>query len=154
VQTDHGFHNSPALPLALLLLSACANPATAPDTPAAVMVGEWRYARAATAHDAPSLNAGFFVTIAIDSAAEMRFWGRVTAWFVGDVGLSPDRFGPVSGAVDLEHGVTLLISAKASGTSAVTVMGEVDGDVILVHECWAGANVGPFSVGGRFQRLP
>jgi len=151
--TDHGFRRSASVPLALLLVSACADRATAPDAPAAVMLGEWRYARVTTAYDPPSLNAGFFVTIAIDSAAEMRFWGRVTAWFAGDVGLSTDRFGPVTGAIDHEHGVTLLIVAKASDASAHTVSGEIEGDVIVVSESWAGTDLGPFPAGARFQRL-
>lgn len=150
--TDHGFRRSAAVPLALLLVSACADRATAPDAPAAVMLGEWRYARPAV-YDPLSLNAGFFVTIAIDSAAEMRFWGRVTAWFVGDVGLSTDRFGPVTGAIDHEHGVTLLIAAKTTESSAHMVKGEIEGDVIVVSESWAGTNAGPFPIGERFQRL-
>ena len=149
--TNHGL--SVVIPLSALLATACAEAPTAVEAPAAVMMGEWRYARGAPAHGAPTLNAGFFVTIAIDSAADMRFWGRVTAWFVGDVGIPIDRFGPVTGTVDDAHSVTLRIAAQADGMAAHSVKGQIDGDVIVVLESWAGVNDCPFSIGGRLQRL-
>jgi hypothetical protein len=149
--TNHGLF----VAMTALLASACAEATTAPDTPAAVMLGEWRYARAAPAAEPPSLNAGLFVTIAIDSAAGSRFTGRVTAWFAGDVGISVDAFGPVTGSLDETDRVMLLIAARTGELPAHTVIGQIEDDVITVLECWVGpeANVGPFPVGGRFQRL-
>jgi hypothetical protein len=122
------------------------------EATATVMLGEWRYARPAVAQDPPVLNVGFFVAITIDSASALHFWGRVTFWFAGDVAVPVDRFGPVSGAVDQDDGVTLLIGARSSDTPAVIVNGLIDGDVIVVRECRAGRDAGPFAIGGRFER--
>ena len=42
--------------------------------------------------DAPALNTGLQVRVMIDSLDGTRFWGRVTLWFAGDVGISPSAF--------------------------------------------------------------
>ena len=86
------------LPL-VVFLSACASVSDA-VTPSAVMLGEWSYASAHVVAAAPDLNTGLRVQISIDSLDGMRFWGRVTLWFVGDVGITPSAFGRVSGTVD------------------------------------------------------
>lgn len=148
--TDRGF--SSLLALTAFLTLACNDP-EAPGAAAAVMLGEWRYGRPADAGELPSLNAGVFVTIAIDSASGNRFVGRVTGWFVGDFGLSLDRFGPVTGTIENRHDVTLRIAPPAAEMAAHTIRGEVDADVLIVLESWVGANVGPFPNGGRFVRL-
>lgn len=149
--TDHGLHY--VLPVAVLLMGACGKEAAGPQALAAVMIGEWRYARPAPLSEVPTLNAGLFVTIAVDSAVSSRFWGRVTSWFVGDMGLPLDRFGPVTGDVDDAHGVTLRIASNTTAMSAHTVRGQVNEDILVVLESWAGVNVGPFPVGGLFQRI-
>jgi len=122
---------------------------------AAQMVGEWTHARPPSASpQAPSLNAGIFVSIAIDSARGMQFWGRVTRWIVGDVGLSANRFGLVTGTLDAAYGVVLQIEPGSSPIAATfRIEGELRGDLLVVSSSWTDAAPGPFPVGCRFQRL-
>ena len=68
-----------------------------PVPPAAVMLGEWSYRAPRRLEAASTLNAGLQVRIAIDSLDGMRFWGHVTLWFAGDVGIAPSTFGRVAG---------------------------------------------------------
>lgn len=78
-------------------LSACTSPVTSPDAPAAVMLGEWSYAAPNRSAESPTLNTGLHVVVTIDSVEGMRFWGHVTLWFAGDVGIAPSAFGRVWG---------------------------------------------------------
>lgn len=149
--TGHGFHY--LQPLAALLIWACGETPVAPQSPAAAMLGEWRYSHRAPVSEHPSLNAGLFVTIAIDSAAGTGFAGRVIEWFVGDFAVPPDRFGPVTGVVNEYHAVSFRIGGRKTDTASQTVNGRIEGDVIVVLESRFGPNVGPFPNGGRFQRL-
>ena len=143
-----------ALPLAALVITACAVPTASHVAPAAVMLGEWTYARAPSAQpDFRSLNAGLLVSIAIDSATGMRFWGHVARWFAGDVGIPPNRFGPVSGTIDSAYGVTLRIEPAAAPAQTLRIEGDVDGDILTVQASWAGVEPGPFPRGCTFQRL-
>jgi hypothetical protein len=140
------------LPLAAWCITACMDPTGSAPAPAAVMLGEWTYARAPSAAGSPpTLNAGLSVAIAVDSASGMRFWGHVARWFVGDVGLPVTRFGPVSGSIDSTSGVVLRIHGRQ--IAALRIEGEVAGDVLTVHASWAGVEPGPFPSGCRFQRL-
>ena len=148
--TDHGFHY--LLPIAALALGACGEAPAAPEAPAAVMVGQWQYARAVRAVAAPAISAGLFVTFVIDSAGGNAFTGRVTSWFVGDTDISIERFGPVSGTIDEASEVTLTIPVR-SATAPYTVIGLIADDEIIVMQSWNGPNAGPIPVGGRFQRL-
>ena len=149
------------IPLAVLLLSvgvifACADPSGPSDQAfAAMMLGEWTHSRRSSAPaEAPVLNAGFFVSIVIDSARETRFWGRVTHWIIGDVGLPANRFGPVTGTIDSAYGVVLRIEAgSAQGATAFRIDGDVLQDQLIVHASWTDAEPGPFPGGCRFERL-
>jgi hypothetical protein len=69
-----------------LVFAGCNNPIAPAPPPAAVMLGEWTYSSAAVIRDPPSLNAGFRVTIAIDSLDGMRFRGRVVLWLGAEAG--------------------------------------------------------------------
>src|SRR5881296_2852332 len=92
-----------------LALAACDAEATAPSAPAAVMLGRWQYATLATSRERPSLNAGLQVTLAIDSVQKTDFGGHVERWFAGDVGISPDAFGPIVGKIAAGDQVVLTI---------------------------------------------
>jgi hypothetical protein len=137
---------------ALLLLGACEAP-TAPS-PAAVMLGGWTYDSPTIGDHAPSPNTGLHVTLAVDSVQGMRFFGRVTRWFSGDVGIAPDAFGPLTGSVDGAGGVTVVIARAVPGTPSLTTTGEIAGDVLTVRDSWFGAEPGPFPSGDRFRRAP
>jgi hypothetical protein len=99
------------------------------------------------------LNTGLHVVVTIDSVEEMRFWGRVTLWFAGDVGISPSAFGRVAGRIDEHNGVTLEIPRRSPSQVAVTVMAELVGDVLTVRDCYSGADAGPFASGTTFERV-
>lgn len=140
-----------------LLISGCeADQPTAnvelAAAPAAAMVGEWTHTSAPRARESPSLNAGLTVTIVIDSADGAHFRGRVTLWFAGDVGLSPEAFGPVAGSVDGEGGVTLVIPSAASGGPPLTVLATIAPSALTVLESRLGGEPGPFPPGARFER--
>jgi hypothetical protein len=152
------------LPLAAaLLVTACADPSGSSDQPlGALMVGEWTHSRIlSTRSDAPanlgfSASMVFSVSIVIDSARDMQFWGHVARWFVGDVGLPASRFGLVSGTIDSGYAVVLQIAPGSTPgwtDGALTIEGEVAGDLLSVHSSWAGADQGPFPLGCRFRRL-
>ena len=144
------------LPFAAAVLSACAEGPTALPLPesSGVILGEWSYASALKVPAAPSLNTGLRVTIVIDSLDTMQFRGRVTFWFAGDVGFPPNAFGPVTGSLDEDGGVTMWIPFTAPGASTITVVGTVAGDVLTVSESLLGANPGPFPSGECFERSP
>jgi hypothetical protein len=143
-----------ASPLSLVILfSSCAASVTAPDSPAAVMLGEWSYAAPNRIVDPPVLNTGLHVSVMVDSVDGMRFWGHVTLWFAGDVGTSPNAFGRVRGRIDDDNGVTLEIPRQSPGQAPVMVMAELAGDVLTVHGCSSGADAGPFAVGTTFERV-
>ncbi len=149
---------SATLTLAAALVTACADPSGSSDQSlGALMLGEWTHSRnLSTWSDAPSLNGGLSVSIVIDSARDMRFWGHVARWFVGDVGLPATRFGLVSGTIDSAYAVVLRIppgSTPGWTGGALTIEGEVEGDLLSVHSSWAGVDQGPFPPGCRFQRL-
>jgi len=99
----------------------------------------------------PSRNAGLAVSIAIDSATGMRFWGHVARWFVADVGLPATRFGPVSGNIDSTYAAVLRIQGRQ--IAALQIEGQVDVDPLAVHPPWTGVEPGPFPSGCRVQRL-
>ena len=132
-----------------LVLAGCGAP-TAPP-PAAAMLGAWRYDSHLVV-ERPSLNTGLHVDISIDSVNGMRFSGRVTRWFAGDVGIAPDAFAPITGTVDGAGGVTLRIAWAAPDVPALTITGVLAGDVLTIRECWAGSTPGPFPPGGSFRR--
>ena len=135
---------------AILLLGACTAPAALP--PAAAMLGAWSYSSASDARDKPSLGAGLLVTIAVESVDAMHFRGRITRWFAGDVGVSPDVFGPVAGSMDGNDRVTVLIPRAAPGGPTLTIIGLLSADVLTVLESHSESAPGPFPTGGRFQR--
>ena len=135
---------------AVLLLGACTAPAAPP--PAAAMLGEWNYSSAPVAYDRPSLVAGLLVTIVVESADGMHFRGRVTRWFAGDVGVAPDVFGPVTGSMDGNDQVTVLISRTAPGEPPLAIVGVLSGDVLTVLESRLEATPGPFPAASRFER--
>jgi hypothetical protein len=99
------------------------------------------------------LNTGVHVLISIDSVEATCFWGRVTLWFSGDVGISPSAFGRVAGRIDEHNGVTLEIPRRSPGQVTVTVMAELVGDVLTVHDCYSGVDSGPFAIGTTFERV-
>ena len=138
------------LPL-VVLLSACRASVTDPVPPSAVMLGEWSYSSAQVVREPPDLNTGLRVQIGIDSLDGMRFWGRVTLWFAGDVGIPPAAFGRVSGTVDGGNGVTLVI--PRANERSLMVMGALAADVLTVLECYAGTEPGPFAARTAFIRL-
>ena len=140
------------LPL-FAFLSACAASVNAPLEPSAVMLGAWSYATPHVAGAEPSLNAGLHVQMAIDSLEGMRFWGRVTLWFAGDVGIPPTAFGRVSGTVDGGNGVTLVIPRQPTNARPLMVTGDLAGDVLTVLECHAGTEPGPFVARTAFLRI-
>lgn len=139
--------------LALVVLcGACSSSVVAPVSPAAVMLGEWTYA---VPHQtpAPTLNAGFRVEIAIDSLEGMRFWGRVTLWFAGDVGIAPSTFGRISGRIDEANAVRLVIPRAPAEDHPLTVWGELAADVLTIVGCQVGTAPGPFVANSAFVRL-
>lgn len=119
---------------------------------AAAMLGTWSYASAPVPREEPSLNAGLHVTIAIDSVDGSQFRGRVTLWFAGDVGLSPEAFGPVAGSVDGDTRVTLVIPSAAAGGPTLTMLATLAPNILTVLESRLGGEPGPFPVGARFER--
>jgi len=126
---------------------------TSPDSPAAVMLGEWSYRAPHRFDESPTLNAGLQVHISIDSLAGMRFWGRVTLWYAGDVGISPSTFGRVAGRLGDSNRVSLEIPRASTEGSTVMVMGELAGDVLTIRDCYSGAEAGPFASGTAFERV-
>jgi hypothetical protein len=117
------------------------------------MLGEWSYTAPHRVSDPPVLNTGLHVSVMVDSVEGMRFWGHVTLWFAGDVGISPDAFGRVSGRVDGHDGVILEIPRESPAQVAVRVVGELAGDVLTVDGCSSGADPGPFAIGSTFKRV-
>ena len=142
------------LPLAAVVLGACAEGPTAlpPPRSLGVILGEWSYASAPVVRDPPSLKTGLRVAIVIDARDAMRFLGRVTFWFAGDVGFPPDAFGPVTGTLDEDGTVTMWILFTTPGAAAITIVGTVAGDLLTIRESWLEANPGPFPAGGCFER--
>ncbi|MEX2155922.1 MAG: hypothetical protein WD773_03670 [Gemmatimonadales bacterium] len=151
----HRLHAAPVLPLVALLVTACAEAPTGPETqpPAAVMLGEWTYRNQVVSADPPSLNGGLFVAIVIDSANGMTFRGRVALWFAGDVGMPPGTFGAVTGQFDELDAVTVRIPLSNPDASAITIRGTVAENVLTVRECRFGSAPGPFPVGAHFHRV-
>ena len=154
---------SATLTLAAVVGTACADPSGSSDQPlGALMLGEWTHSRVlSTRSDAP-VNVGFSasivfsVSIVIDSARDMQFWGHVARWFVGDVSLPSSRFGLVSGTIDSAYAVVLRIAPGSTpgwSGGALTIEGEVEGDQLGVHSSWADVDQSPFPPGCRFQRL-
>ena len=137
----------------VVLLCACRNAPVAPVAPAEVMLGEWSYRKPAPVTGTPMLNAGTLVSVRIDSVEDVRFWGRVTLWFVGDVGVAPSTFGRVRGSVGEGNGVSLVIPMEAPNRRPLMIRGEVTGDVLTVLDCYMGAEPGPFGVRSQFLRL-
>jgi len=136
----------------IVLCSACGTSVTSPDSPAALMLGEWSYAAPSRSSESPTLNTGLHVVVTIDSVGDRRFWGRITLWFAGDVGIAPSGFGRITGRIDEHNGVTLEIP-RASST--VMVVGDLAGDVLTVRDCQSGAEheSGPFARGTAFERV-
>jgi hypothetical protein len=93
------------------------------------------------------------VEVAVDSLDGIRFWGRVTLWFAGDVGVPPTAFGRVFGTIDESNGVTLVIPREPTDAHPLMVLGQLAGDVLTVIECHAGTETGPFAAHTAFLRL-
>jgi hypothetical protein len=137
----------------VVLCGACGTAVTSPDSPAAVMLGEWSYAAPNRISDPPILNTGLHVSVMVDSVEGMRFWGHVTLWVAGDVGASLTSFGRVWGQIDDGSGVMLEIPRTSPGQAAVRVVGELAGDVLTIHDCYSGADAGPLTIGATFERV-
>ncbi len=142
-----------SLLLVVILVSSCAASVTDAVAPSAVMLGEWSYAAPNRIVDPPVLNTGLHVSVRVDSVEGMLFGGRVTLWFTGDVGISPSAFGRIAGRIDEHNGVTLEIPRASPSQVAVIVVGELGGDVLTVHDCYSGADAGPFASGTTFERV-
>ena len=137
--------------IATALAIASCTPPSAPET--SPILGEWSYASRVAATEAPILNAGLRVTIVIDDIDGTVLRGRVAKWFAGDVGIAPNAFGPVTGAIDAAGVVSLRIPRTAVGSAPITIIGTVDGRLLTIHESWLGeAFPGPFPTGGTFER--
>lgn len=131
----------------------CSDPVGSTRPPASVMLGEWSYTSVLPVPDQPSLNAGLQVTLAIDSADGMAFQGRVTRWFAGDVGISLDVFGPVTGSVDRSGGFALVFALTPTDLQPIAVSGALGRDVLTISDSWEGTEPGPFPPGGSFLRV-
>jgi hypothetical protein len=116
------------------------------------MLGAWSYSFPNRIAEAPALNTGLHVRVVIDSLDGTRFWGRVTFWFAGDVGISPSAFGRVAGSIDGVHDVSLMITREPAIERPLMVMGELAGDVLTVRDCHVGTEPGPFAAGSAFIR--
>jgi hypothetical protein len=117
------------------------------------MLGAWSYAPAPRAPgETPSLNAGVHVTLLVDIAAGSNFGGTVAFWFAGDVGLPPDTFGPIDGAVEGSGLVSLVIPIRSTGVPPITLVGRVVGDTLTVDASHRGVDPGPFGAGEVFAR--
>jgi hypothetical protein len=122
------------------------------DPPAAVMIGRWEYARPTPRSGEPSLDAGLIVGLDIDSVAGESFFGHVSFWFAGDVGVSVEAFGPVSGSIQDGFRVHLFISVKDPSVPPTRVGGVFNGDRLDVQGSWCGQAPGPFPAGSAFVR--
>lgn len=136
----------------VVFLCACNHTPVTPVSPAAIMLGEWSYHAPSQRPDTPTLNAGVRVSVVIDSLDATRFWGRVTLWFAGDVGVAPSTFGRVSGSIADRSGVTIRIPREPADDHPLMIIGEVSGDVLTVLDCRAGADTGPFAPQSLFIR--
>lgn len=116
------------------------------------MVGHWEYAKPARSTSEPSLNAGLFVGVDIDSVTDASFYGHVSFWFAGDVGVPVDVFGPVSGTVAGDARVALLITMTNPQVPPIRVNGVLSGDRLVVEDSWRGNEPGPFPVTSTFVR--
>jgi len=143
------------LALLMLVWSCDAHQALAPDThsAAAAMLGSWQYVSPRRSSDPPVLGVGLIVALTIDAAEDSSFRGSVDVWIVGDVGLRPDTFGPVTGTIGSRGQVTVVISYRENGRTPVELIGAVVTDTFTVERSACGDQPGPFLSGSRFVRL-
>ncbi len=99
------------------------------------------------------LGVGVLVALTIDAAEDSSFRGSVDSWIVGDVGLRPDTFGPVTGTIGSRGQVTVVISYREDGRPPVELTGAVVTDTFTVERSACGSEPGPFVSGSKFVRL-
>jgi len=99
------------------------------------------------------LGVGLLVALTIDAAEDSSFQGSVDLWIVGDVGLRPDTFGPVTGTIGSDGRVTLVISYREDGRPPLELIGAVGKDTFTVERSACSGEPGPFLSGSRFVRL-
>jgi len=149
----NGYRRCFILTIGLTALAACGAPSGPLNPPiAAVMLGDWTYSDAPAPSQEPSLNIGIHVTLTIDTAAGTAFGGRVTSWFVGDVGEPPAEFSGLQGSIDGGRNVRIEFRRTKSGTT-ITILGVVAGDVLSIRESRLDDGPGPFAVGNTFDRV-
>jgi len=143
------------LALLMLVASCDAHQALAPDLQgaAAAMLGSWQYVSPRRPSDPPVLGVGVLVALTIDAAEDSSFRGSVDSWIVGDVGLRPDTFGPVTGTIGSRGQVTVVISYREDGRPPVELTGAVVTDTFTVERSACGSEPGPFVSGSKFVRL-
>jgi tungstate transport system substrate-binding protein len=115
------------------------------DSTATGLLGIWQY-RAPVHATAPGLSAGLIVTIEFDSLRGPVAYGRVTQWFAGDAGVSPESFGPVTGGAE-GRAVSFSIAFARPGLAPIAVRGELRGDTLAIMATHRGEEPGPFAIG-------
>lgn len=100
-------------------------PAPDADSLAFLLVGTWRLRR-----DPPQPMPGLRVLVTVDSSSGSRFFGRVTEYFSGNVGVDPAAFAAFSETVDDDLAVSIRILQARSREPGLAMRGRLLGDEI------------------------
>ncbi len=91
------------------------------------LVGDWSLT-SAPAQRMP----GMRLTITVDSAAGAALWGRLTNYFAGNMGTSPEAYQPFTAAIDEEGEIDVSIPATDPDYLGIVFAGVLVGDSIAL----------------------
>ncbi len=91
------------------------------------LVGEWSLS-SAPAQRLP----GIQLTVTVDSAAGSALWGRLTSYFAGNMGTSPDIYQPFSGSIDADSSISFSILPTDSDYLGIVFSGKLASDSIVL----------------------
>lgn len=98
------------------------------------MLGEW----ALTVGDVSGGTPGLRLTLVVDSGTSEAFFGRVTHFFSGNVGLDPRIFRPFRGTVSEDGRVEIPIEPATSDAPPLHLGGRLRGDALQLDSFTVG----------------
>jgi hypothetical protein len=94
---------------------------------AASLVGEWELARIP-----PQPMPGINITVTIDSAKDVRYYGRISHYFSGNVGQDPNHYAQFTDSILHDRSLIFSMPAVESGMPGLAMEGTLTTDTIML----------------------
>ncbi len=109
---------------------------------AAELVGDWLLRS-----DPPQQMPGLHVTVTVDSASGIRYFGRLSNYFSGDVGIDPQEFEPFADSIGPNRSVVFAMPTRDRDMLGIVMEGTLTADTVRLSKFVLGPDT--LSAGNR-----